>query len=112
MSLASDRVRGRVPIPILIGGGTSITSKIVVSPTAVSILDTTPLGTTVATIVVVNSDGSAYAGSAPVLTDDDGHRFILSGPTSGPGPYSLILNPAGPGLPASMSLENVQVTLP
>lgn len=88
------------PVPVIIWGS--------VNP----IFDNTPLGTTVATFTVAMSDGSAFVGTvgfgAP--NSDDGGRFIISGPGSGVGPYALVLNPSGPGLPASKSTENTTVT--
>lgn len=98
--------------PVLPPPGPTPTPVLTVIPPNPSILDTTPLGTTVAQIFMYMSDGSPYTGGAPILTDDDGGRFIITGPSSGTGPYDLDLNPAGPGLPLSSSIEHVIIVAP
>ncbi len=83
------------------------TVVIALTPPNPTIFDTTPLGTTVATISLTMSDSSMYLGGAPTFVApdfDDGGRFIITGSSS---PYNLVLNPSGPGLPLSMSIENI-----
>jgi hypothetical protein len=71
------------------------------------IFDTTPLGTTIASIAVARSDHAPFSGTLGFgpPNNDDGGRFIITG--SAPGPYALVLNPSGPGLPSSLSTENI-----
>ncbi len=95
--------------------GTTPTPVLSIVPPAPVIFDTTPLGTVVATIMVYMSDSSAYTGVPPIFAApdfDDGGRFIITGPSSGAGPYSLVLNPAGPGLPSSLSIEHTTIVVP
>jgi hypothetical protein len=80
------------------------------TPQVANIFDTTPLGTTVATFTVAMSDGSTFLGMVGFgPAGDDGGRFIITGPALGAGPYSLVLNASGPGLPLAQSLENVTI---
>jgi hypothetical protein len=85
------------------------TLTIAMTPAVSAILDSTPLGTVVATFTVTRSDGLPFGGSVgfgmPFF--DDGGRFIITG--SNPGPFNLVLNPSGPGLPASLSTEFVTI---
>lgn len=83
------------------------------SPPNPIIPDNTPLGTTVSTLTINMSDGSSFTGLAPTFVApdfDDGGRFIITGPSSGPGPYLLVLNPSGPGLPLTQSIEHVTIS--
>jgi hypothetical protein len=105
-----------VPAPaVYMRPAAAATPIIIFSPAIPMILDTTPLGTTVDTITILTSTGTVYAGPAPVFAApnfDDGGRFIITGPASGPGPYLLVLNPLGPGLPLSLSTEHITVAVP
>lgn len=88
---------------------------VIVTPQNPTIPDTTTLGSTVGTITILMSDNSTYQGPAPVFVApnfDDGGRFVITGATSGPGPYDLVLNTAGPGLPFSSSIEFITVSVP
>ncbi len=69
-----------------------------------SIPPTTPLGTKIAVIVVTMSDGSPFTGGVVFGPPnyDDGGVFIISG-------NDLILNPNGPGLPETNSIEHCTV---
>ena len=75
------------------GGGGGVTSTIQIVPSTPTILSTTPLGGTVATLLVSNSDGSIFAGSISFVAPhfDAGGVFAISGNT-------IIVNPAGPGV--------------
>jgi hypothetical protein len=77
----------------------------------IEIFDNTPLGTVVNTFTVSMSDGSPFTGTVAFGPPnfDDGGVFAITGPISGPGPYSLVLNSMGSGLPASSSTEIVTV---
>jgi hypothetical protein len=70
---------------------------VTINPMMPSILSSTPLGTVVATISVVLSNGQAFTGllffDSPFF--DDGGTFSLTGLAS---PFSLIVNPLGPGV--------------
>src|SRR5216684_3621870 len=72
---------------------------IVVNPLMPSIPASTPLGTVVATVTVGLSNGTPFTGTlifdAPFF--DDGGTFSLTGSAS---PYSLVINPSGPGVGA------------
>jgi len=82
---------------------------IAVTPYMPVIPPATPLGTVVARIDTIMSDGTPYVGSlvfgAPNF--DDGGRFAITGthPT-----FSLIINPSGPGVGSlGSTLQHVNV---
>jgi hypothetical protein len=70
-----------------------VTTLLTVIPVLSPILSTTPLGTTVATVSVANSDGSVFAGMIFFTSPnfDAGGVFALQG-------HNIILNPLGPGI--------------
>ena len=82
----------RVPLPI-----------ITINPTNPNIPDTTPLGTTVATVSVVMDDGTPWTGSL-ILTNNLGNIFAISG-------SNIIVNPSGPGVGpnAQDQVDNITV---
>ncbi len=70
---------------------------VTVTPMAPTILSSTALGTTVATITVTMTDGSTFSGTvifAPPYYDDGG-IYSISGSSS---PFDLIVDPDGPGV--------------
>jgi len=73
-----------------------------VAPTAPTIPADTPLGTVVALLSAVWSNGAPFTGTY-VLTNDVGGTYAISGNT-------IIINPVGPGVSsAGGTLQNVVV---
>jgi hypothetical protein len=79
--------------PALLPPPPALTVTTSLTVTAVPFASPAPLGTTVATVSAVNSDGSVFAGmvffAAPLF--DAGGVFALQG-------HSVVINPLGPGI--------------
>lgn len=66
------------------------------------------LGTVVATVSVINSDGSVFNGTLSFGPPNfsDGGIYAITGSSS---PFSVIVNPAGPGVGNTTTIERINV---